>query len=52
MFKNNLHNFVEAMQARNPNRKVYLIENNTKTYYKISRLLETKRKRRNIIKIN
>lgn len=52
MSKNDLYDFVEKMQARYLDRKVYLIENNARAYAKTSRLLERKRERRDITKID
>ena len=50
--KDGLYDFVQATQARNSHRQIYLIEDNTEAYRKISRLLTKKRERRDIMKID
>ena len=47
-----LYPFYEKMQARNPNRAVYLIEDNASSHQKAARLLAEERERRGILKID
>ena len=50
--KDGLYDFVQATQARNPHRQIYLIEDNAGAHKKASRLLTKERERRGIVKID
>ena len=50
--KDGLYDFVEATQARNLDKQVYLIEDNAGAHRKASRLLTAERERRSIVKVD